>query len=132
MSYLNCFDFPGLKLPCLLTLFLLLSFVVQVMGLLQVLVYNAASKLDYQRSHSEQPAANFQNQGGDEASGDAKNDPPLSESNQEDITPTSDGKKTVNLYNIFLKLPDSDLHNLCSLLGREGYYSYPSLVSYTF
>lgn len=92
----------------------------QVMGLLQVLVYNAASKLDYQRSHSEQPAADSQNQGGNEASGDAKKDPLLSESNQEDITPISDGKKTVNLYNIFLKLPDSDLHNLCSLLGREG------------
>lgn len=93
------------------------------MGLLQVLVYNAASKLDYQRSHSEQPAADSQNQGGNEASGDAKKDPLLSESNQEDITPISDGKKTVNLYNIFLKLPDSDLHNLCSLLGRDGYYS---------
>ncbi|KAM1806044.1 hypothetical protein ACFX11_029236 [Malus domestica] len=92
----------------------------QVMGLLQVVVYTSASKLEGQS----------QSEGADkpvgEASGDGQKGPPLeSESGQGDKpvsgeSSISDGKRSTDTYNVFLKLPESDLHNLCSLLGREG------------
>ncbi|XP_061367762.1 E3 ubiquitin-protein ligase UPL1-like [Gastrolobium bilobum] len=92
----------------------------QVMGLIQVVVDTAASKLE---SQSEKGMENTPN----EASGNAEKDPPLVEldSNQQDKHADtnlchSDGKKNVDMYNIFLQLPQSDLRNLCSLLGREG------------
>ncbi|CAN6693358.1 unnamed protein product [Malus baccata var. baccata] len=92
----------------------------QVMGLLQVVVYTSASKLEGQ-SQSERPDKPV-----GEASGDGQKVPPLeSESNQGEKpvsgeSSTSDGKRSTDTYNVFLKLPESDLHNLCSLLGREG------------
>ncbi|XVE50857.1 hypothetical protein DITRI_Ditri01bG0197700 [Diplodiscus trichospermus] len=100
----------------------------QVVGLLQVVVYTAASKLE-NRSPSDLAVdnSNSQNLLTNEASGDAHVDPSLSEpeSNQEDKqanaeSSASNGNKNVDLYNIFLQLPESDLCNLCSLLGREG------------
>lgn len=94
----------------------------QVMNLLQVVVNSAASKLECQ-TQSEQATDDSQNLPANEASGD----PTLLEqnSNQEDKghsaeLSTSDGKKCINTYDIFLQLPQSDLHNLCSLLGYEG------------
>ena len=105
---------------------------VQVMNLLQVVVNSAASKLECQ-TQSEQATDDSQNLPANEASGD----PTLLEqnSNQEDkghsaeVT-TSDGKKCINTYDIFLQLPQSDLHNLCSLLGYEGYLHYVLSFSY--
>uniref|UniRef100_A0A5B6YM25 HECT-type E3 ubiquitin transferase n=1 Tax=Davidia involucrata TaxID=16924 RepID=A0A5B6YM25_DAVIN len=98
----------------------------QVMGLLRVIVHTAASKLDSQ-SHSEQATASSQNMSGNGAASGVQKDPPLSEveSNHDDRKASaellsSDGKRSVNMYNIFLQLPQSDLHNLCSLLGHEG------------
>ncbi|XP_007020477.2 PREDICTED: E3 ubiquitin-protein ligase UPL1 [Theobroma cacao] len=100
----------------------------QVVGVLQVVVYTAASKLE-SRSLSDLAVdnSNSHNQLTNEASGDAHKDPSLSEpdSNQEDKwtnaeSSASGGHRNVNLYNIFLQLPESDLRNLCSLLGREG------------
>ncbi|RVW50069.1 E3 ubiquitin-protein ligase UPL1 [Vitis vinifera] len=70
----------------------------QVMNLLQVVVNSAASKLECQ-TQSEQATDDSQNLPANEA---------------------SDGKKCINTYDIFLQLPQSDLHNLCSLLGYEG------------
>ena len=101
----------------------------QVMSLIQVVVETAASKLESQ-SQSEKGTANTQNLSVNEASDNIEKDPPLveSDSNQQDkhgdINPShSDGKKNVDMYNIFSQLPQSDLRNLCSLLGREGYCS---------
>ncbi|KAA8527075.1 hypothetical protein F0562_008696 [Nyssa sinensis] len=98
----------------------------QVMGLLKVIVNTAASKLDSQ-SHSERATASSQNLSGNEAASGVQKDPPLSEmaTDHDDRRAStelvsSDGKRSVNMYNIFLQLPQSDLHNLCSLLGHEG------------
>lgn len=99
----------------------------QVMGLLQVVVYTAASKLDYQ-PQSEHATANASDLSVNEASADVQNDPPISEpeSKKEDKcagadSSSSDGKKSVDTYNTFSQLPQSELRNLCSILGREGY-----------
>ncbi|XP_059440839.1 E3 ubiquitin-protein ligase UPL1 isoform X2 [Corylus avellana] len=98
----------------------------QVMGLLQVVVYTAASNLEYQ-PQSEPTTANSQDLPVDEASGDVQKDTPSMEpeSKQEDKragaeSSTSDGKRSIDTYNIFLQLPQSELRNLCSILGREG------------
>ncbi|XVE96691.1 hypothetical protein REPUB_Repub02eG0244500 [Reevesia pubescens] len=100
----------------------------QVVGLLQVVVYTAASKL-VSRSLPDLAVdnSNSQNVLTTEASGDAHKDPPLSEaeSNQEDKrtnaeSSASKSHRNMDLYTIFLQLPESDLRNLCSLLGREG------------
>lgn len=102
-------------------------FMVQVMGLLQVIVYTAASKLEC-RSQSEPAVENSRKPMIDEASGGVCKDPPLTEpeSSQEDKhasikSSSSDGKRSIDPYDIFSKLPQSDLRNLCSLLGHEGY-----------
>ncbi|KAK8313240.1 hypothetical protein V6Z12_D01G095700 [Gossypium hirsutum] len=99
----------------------------QVVGLLQVVVYTAASKLEsWSLSHLAVDNSSSQNLLDEEASGDAHKDLPLTEqeSNQEKRTKTessgSKGNKNVDFHNIFLQLPESDLCNLCSLLGREG------------
>ncbi|XVE80553.1 hypothetical protein DITRI_Ditri14bG0149300 [Diplodiscus trichospermus] len=101
----------------------------QVVGLLQVIVYTAASKLENQSlSDLAVDNSNSRNMITNEASGDAdRKDTPLSEaeSNQEDKRTNAEssgphGNRHVDLYNTFLQLPESDLCNLCSLLGREG------------
>lgn len=104
-------------------------FLVQIMGLLQVVVYNAETKLDCQ-SQSDKETQNSQNPAADETSEDVKNVPSSLEpaANEDDKcvgaeSSTSDGKRSSDTYKIFLQLPQSDLCNLCSLLGREGYYS---------
>ncbi|XP_058209928.1 E3 ubiquitin-protein ligase UPL1-like isoform X2 [Rhododendron vialii] len=98
----------------------------QVMGLIKVVVCTAASKLECQLQ-SEQAAAIPQDISPDEATGDVKKDMPLSEveSKQDDKiagaeSSTSDKKKGADKLNIFLELPQADLHNVCSLLGHEG------------
>lgn len=98
----------------------------QVMGLVQVIISTAVSKLESQ-SETEQAADNSLNLPVNESLSDVSKDPPLSgpESSEENKNVTaepsnSDGKKSTELYNIFLQLPQSDLHNLCSLLGHEG------------
>ncbi|KAI4297837.1 hypothetical protein L6164_037702 [Bauhinia variegata] len=98
----------------------------QVMGLIQVVVFTAASKLESQ-SQSEKAIANSQNLATIEASHDGEKDPPLVDldSSQQDKHDggnlySSNGKKGLDMYNIFVQLPQSDLRNLCSLLGREG------------
>lgn len=99
---------------------------VQVIGLLQVVVYNAATKLECQTNLDKEPQ-DSENPSTNEVSEDKK-DPAVSDPDpkQEDKriggeSSSSDGKKSIDIYNIFLQLPQSDLCNLCSLLGREGY-----------
>lgn len=90
----------------------------QVMGLIQVVVDTAASKLESQ-SQSEKAKAKAQNLSVNEAEKD-----PLDSNQQDknaDTNPChSSAKKKVDMHYIFLQLPQSDLRNLCSLLGREG------------
>lgn len=100
-------------------------FVLQVMGLIQVIVCAASSKLECQYQ-SEQATSNAQNLPVNESSGDVQKDPEP-DCQEDKILGAElccfDGKKSTDLYNIFLQLPHSDLHNLCSLLGHEGYFS---------
>ncbi|KAI3703086.1 hypothetical protein L6452_28841 [Arctium lappa] len=98
----------------------------QVMGLLQVVVYTASSKLDCQL-HAEQAVTSSQGLLGNEAadhpqedSSSAGAEPSQNDKSVNDGLSTSDDQKSVNMYDIFMKLPQTDLHNLCSLLGLEG------------
>lgn len=101
----------------------------QVMGLIQVVIYSAASKLEA-RSFTESAVESLddpQNPPANEASDGVQKDASSSEpepgqndnlANAE--SSASDKKKDVDLYDIFLQLPQPDLSHLCSLLGREG------------
>lgn len=107
------------------------------MGLLQVVVYTAASKMECQ-SHSEETVDRSHNEtvdgsnnpDGNETMSDIQKDPALPDikSPQDDsgtgsANPASDANGSTNIHDIFLQLPHSDLHNLCCLLGHEGYFS---------
>ncbi|KAI3466413.1 hypothetical protein Pfo_023076 [Paulownia fortunei] len=96
----------------------------QVMGLLQVVVYAAASKVDIQ-SNNEETAAHTENPSDNETASEVQNDPHVLEvepnlldHGSSALNSKSDG--SVRTYSIFLMMPQSDLHNLCSLLGHEG------------
>ncbi|KAH6778608.1 LOW protein: E3 ubiquitin ligase-like protein [Perilla frutescens var. frutescens] len=98
----------------------------QVMGLLQVVVYAAASKVDIQ-SNTEETAPPAEIPPGNETTSDAQTDAPVLqvESSQLDQSATalntkSDGQRSIRTYDIFLLMPHSDLRNLCCLLGHEG------------
>ncbi|XP_026392926.1 E3 ubiquitin-protein ligase UPL1-like isoform X1 [Papaver somniferum] len=99
----------------------------QVMGLLQVVVFKAALRLECE-TQSEQPAATSQAEPVNEGAEDIQHESPIVEpdSNQELIKDTSanistlEPKRTTNLYDIFLQIPESDLRNICGLLAREG------------
>ncbi|GJU07136.1 E3 ubiquitin protein ligase UPL1-like protein [Tanacetum coccineum] len=102
----------------------------QVMGLLQVIVYTAASKLESQ-SHTEQPVASSQVQ---EAVSQPQEDSSLATAEPKQVdkivtdgVSTSDDLKKVNMNDIFMKLLQTDLHNLCSLLGHEGSLTVPDI-----
>lgn len=103
----------------------------QVMVLLQVVVHNAASRMEC-HSQSDKDTHNSQNMATNEATDDMKKDPPiLDEPSQQDKhgsaeSSTSDGKK---INDMFLQLPQSGLSNLCQLLGRDGYYLYSYFIS---
>lgn len=105
---------------CNISLYIL---TVQVMGLLQVVVYTAASKLESQ-SHTEKPVASSQVQEvvsqPQEDSSSAVAEPNQDDKSVSDGLSTSDDLKKVDMNDIFMKLPQTDLHNLCSLLGHEG------------
>ncbi|KAI3769136.1 hypothetical protein L6452_00236 [Arctium lappa] len=77
----------------------------QVLGLLQVVVYNAALKLDH---HSQRDSSLA---GAELGSVDKSFSDGLS---------TSDDNRSVKMYDIFMKLPQADLLHLCSLLGHRG------------
>ena len=99
----------------------------QVMSLLQVVVYTASSKLEHQ-SRSEQGTGNPLILPVNEGSGGVSKDPALPEAdskqeNSDAAGSTSGGKRSHDIRNIFLQLPESVLCNLCALLGCEGYSS---------
>ncbi|KAF9587900.1 hypothetical protein IFM89_006154 [Coptis chinensis] len=99
----------------------------QVMGLLQVAVYTGASKVDCQR-HSGFGAANVPSLPATEEPGDSQQHASIAnvDSCQEldksvcSEIPAPAIKRTVDMYDVFLKLPEPDLQNLCRLLAREG------------
>ncbi|PON94002.1 Coatomer beta subunit [Trema orientale] len=98
----------------------------QVIVLLQAVVDDAATKLECQ-SKLDKESQTSESLATNELSEHVKKDPAVSEpeSNPEDKrvgaeSSSSGGKKSIDIHNIFLQLPQSDLRNLCSLLGREG------------
>lgn len=104
----------------------------QVLGLIQVVVFDAATRLESQ-SQSEQttddtkvpPEQSCDLKKDDESLSGPENN---SSSNKEDKCTTagissSKEKTGINIYDVLLQLPKSDLSTLCSLLGREGYFS---------
>lgn len=100
----------------------------QVLGLIQVIVYGAAARLESQpRAEQEMVDAQMQ----PEQSADVEETNPNNSNNDnnklQDKSSTAEssssvGKARVSTYDVFLQLPQPDLRNLCSLLGREGYW----------
>ncbi|PWA58618.1 HECT-like protein [Artemisia annua] len=94
----------------------------KVMGLLEVVVYIAASS-PVSQSHSEEPVDSSQAQEAiskpQEDSSSAVAGPKQDDKSVTDNFSTLDDPKKVNVNNIFMKLPETDLHNLCSLLDDK-------------
>lgn len=109
-----------------------IAHVEQVMGLLQVVVYTAASRLE-SLSLPEQVLDDSQNLS-DKASDEVQRDVAVvetetnnQENKAEDEKPSENEKPSVadkkidhNIYDVFTQLPRSDLRNLSRLLGYEG------------
>ncbi|KAK3425256.1 hypothetical protein EUGRSUZ_F02042 [Eucalyptus grandis] len=95
----------------------------QVLGLLKEIVDNPALKLESQSGSEEainepQPA---------EQSEQGQNEKPSLEpelhkecENSNLNLSSSNGRRSISIYDVFLQLPHSDLCNLCCLLGHEG------------
>ena len=99
---------------------------VQVLGLLHVVVYNAASKLDCD-SLTEPAVTNSEDLPSREAAGPPNEDSSVGGTESGSVNKNinngvsaSTEQKSVMMNDIFLKLPQADLRNLCSLLGHEG------------
>lgn len=108
----------------------------KVMGLLQVVIYAAASKVDIE-SNTEETAPPTEIASGNETTSDIQKDPHVMgvESSQPDqstssLNSKSDGQRSIRTRDIFLMMPQSDLRNLCGLLGHEGYCYYNLIVLY--
>ncbi|GKA11786.1 E3 ubiquitin protein ligase UPL1-like protein [Tanacetum coccineum] len=98
----------------------------QVLGLLHVVVYNAASKLDC-NSPTEPAVTNSEDLSSNEAAGHPQEDSSVGGTESDSVNKNinnglsaSTDQKSVMMKDIFLKLPQADLQNLCSLLGHEG------------
>lgn len=112
---------------------------VQVIGLVQVVVYSAASKLELENQAKEKMDGNGQNLPIAETSDDIPKDRAVSKPGSEDSVkvpiadqPSSAENRSISIYDNFLQLPQSDLCNLCSLLGLEGYFHDLKLISGVF
>lgn len=86
----------------------------QVMGLLQVVVYTAASRIE-----GWSPSSGISEKPEQEASIETQKDAEPELLGDAELSVAS-RKKCTDIYNIFLQLPQSDLCNLCILLGHEG------------
>ncbi|ESQ29880.1 hypothetical protein EUTSA_v10011172mg [Eutrema salsugineum] len=89
-----------------------------VMGLLQVVVYTAASRIEGWSPSSGVPEKSENKPVGEEASSETRKDE--SKLLDEAELSVARRKNCADIYNIFLQLPQSDLCNLCILLGYEG------------
>lgn len=98
------------------------------MCLLQVVVNNAVSKVDnLSRSGqaagiSEAQLANgaLSNSQIDSSTPEQEHSKDLDQCPNAEVTPSSGAKQSVNLYDILVQLPESDLCNLCRILALEG------------
>ncbi|XP_038984362.1 E3 ubiquitin-protein ligase UPL1-like [Phoenix dactylifera] len=92
----------------------------QVMSLIQVVVNTVVSKIDCPPP-SAQAADGFANQETQKDSSTLEQNPGL-EKNQGPclVVPSSGRNNPVSQYDLLLQLPDSDLHNLCTILAHEG------------
>ncbi|XP_073159024.1 E3 ubiquitin-protein ligase UPL1-like [Henckelia pumila] len=98
----------------------------QVMGLLRVVVFAAAAKVEF-KSTVEETAVQTENISGNETASDIQKDRhvdevkpnPLDQSSSA-LNSKANGKKSDTTRDIFVRIPRQDLHNLCSLLGHEG------------
>ncbi|XP_076930173.1 E3 ubiquitin-protein ligase UPL1-like, partial [Bidens hawaiensis] len=91
----------------------------QVMSLIKVVIDTAALKLE-SKSNTKQVENNGSASQPQGDSSSAGAEPHHDDKAVSDGASTSDDQKSVNVHDIFMKLPQSDLHNLCSLLGHEG------------
>ncbi|GAB4845935.1 E3 ubiquitin-protein ligase upl1 [Ancistrocladus abbreviatus] len=98
----------------------------QVMGLIQVIIYTAASKLENQ-SLSEQVIDTAEDVPVRTASEDVQRNNPLAESESKEDTKCANAesssfheKSGPKVSDTFLHIPHSDLRNVCCLLGHEG------------
>lgn len=89
----------------------------QVMGLIQVVLSNALSKV--RLSQFERATSIPQNAPADEFLMNKGSLVSESEPKHEDGIPSVE-KRSIDIYHILKQLPQSDLHNLCNLLGYEG------------
>ncbi|KAG7649782.1 Ubiquitin-associated domain [Arabidopsis thaliana x Arabidopsis arenosa] len=90
-----------------------------VMGLLQVVVYTAASRIEGWSPSSGVPEKLENKPVGEEASSETRKDAESELVGEADLS-VARRKNCAEIYNIFLQLPQSDLCNLCILLGYEG------------
>ncbi|XP_075495888.1 E3 ubiquitin-protein ligase UPL1-like [Primulina tabacum] len=103
-----------------------ISHLEQVMGLLQVVVFAAAAKVECKSSVAE-TACQTENVSGDETAIDIQKDPHVNEVKPNPLDQSSSAlnskancQKSDTTHDIFVRIPRQDLHNLCSLLGHEG------------
>uniref|UniRef100_A0A1J3I3S5 HECT-type E3 ubiquitin transferase n=2 Tax=Noccaea caerulescens TaxID=107243 RepID=A0A1J3I3S5_NOCCA len=90
-----------------------------VMGLLQVVVYRAASRIEGWTPSSGVPEKLENKPIGEEASSETRKDAESELVDEAELS-VARRKNCADIYNIFLQLPQSDLCNLCILLGYEG------------
>ncbi|CAH8356078.1 unnamed protein product [Eruca vesicaria subsp. sativa] len=91
----------------------------QVMGLLQVVVYTSASRIEGWSPSSGVPEKSEKNPVGEEALIETQKDAESELLGDAELS-VARRKNCTDIYNIFLQLPQSDLCNLCILLGYEG------------
>lgn len=92
----------------------------QVMGLLQVIVYTAASRIEGWSPSSGVPEKSEENPVGEEASSETRKDAESEQVDEAHELSVARNKNCADIYKIFMQLPRSDLCNLCLLLGYEG------------
>lgn len=101
------------------------------MCLLEVVVSNAASKVDYP-PHSGQMVSTSvdENRAPIETHGEPSTmeQVPIQENsqNKDVVVPASGPQQSINVHDILTQLPDSELHNLCNILALEGLVFHPA------
>ncbi|XP_018490001.1 E3 ubiquitin-protein ligase UPL1 isoform X2 [Raphanus sativus] len=91
-----------------------------VTGLLQVIVYTAASRIEGWSPSSGVPEKSEENPVGEEASSETRKDAESEQVDEAHELSVARNKNCADIYKIFMQLPRSDLCNLCLLLGYEG------------
>ncbi|KAH0920548.1 hypothetical protein HID58_020566 [Brassica napus] len=91
-----------------------------VIGLLQEVVYTAASRIEGWSPLSSLSEKSEEKPVGEEASSETRKDAKSEQVDEADKQSVARVKNCADIYNIFLQLPQSDLCNLCLLLGYEG------------